>query len=80
VIGSVNFYKSLLILIANTTGCVVVGIDYRKAPEFKFPAAPNDCLEATEYIIQHAADYEADPTQICVIGDSAGGITIVVLL
>jgi acetyl esterase len=74
VVGSPVFYESICTCIAKETGSVVIGIDYRKAPENKFPAAPLDCIEATQWIVQSAAsEFDCDPNKICVLGDSAGG-------
>jgi acetyl esterase len=59
--------------LARATGCVVVAVNYQKAPEHRYPTALDDCFAAVRWALQQAAELNVDPAQIGVGGDSAGG-------
>ena len=73
VIGDLDSHDDLSRCLANGSGCRVVSIDYRLAPEHPFPAAVEDCFAATKYIAAHASEFGIDPKRLAVSGDSAGG-------
>lgn len=60
-------------VLADRVGAVVVSVDYRLAPEHKFPTGVYDAYDALVWATQHAPELGADATRVCVTGDSAGG-------
>jgi acetyl esterase len=73
VIGDIESHDGVCRALANASGCVVVSVDYRLAPEHKYPAAADDAFAATEYVAAHAAEFNGDASRLAVGGDSAGG-------
>ncbi len=73
VIGSIESRDPQCRLICRDVPCIVVSVDYRLAPEHPFPAAPDDCWAALEWIHENAPALGGDPSRIAVGGESAGG-------
>lgn len=73
VICSVDTHDQFCRHICNKAKCIVISVDYRLAPEFKFPTPVEDAYAAACYIHEHAAEFNGDPSRICMSGDSAGG-------
>lgn len=73
VLGSVHAADRPCRALAAGSGCVIVSVEYRLAPETKFPGPFEDCLMAVRWIAAHAAEFNADGSRLALLGDSAGG-------
>jgi acetyl esterase len=73
VLGDLESHDAVCRGLANAAGCTVLSVDYRLAPEHKFPAAAEDAYAAAQWASAHAAEIGGDGTRLAVGGDSAGG-------
>lgn len=72
-IGSIATHDTLCRELARLSGCAVVSLGYRLAPEHRFPTAVHDAWDALQHLAAHGQDHGLDPNRIAVGGDSAGG-------
>ena len=72
-IGSIASHDILCRQLSHLAGCAVISVDYRLAPEHRFPVAANDAWDALAWLSFHAEDRGLDATRLAVGGDSAGG-------
>ncbi|CAN5428154.1 alpha/beta hydrolase [soil metagenome] len=73
VLFSINTHDRLMREYADRAGIVVVGINYTRAPEAKFPQPIEECIDTVSWLIANAAEIGFDPKQFFIGGDSAGG-------
>ncbi|WAS96195.1 alpha/beta hydrolase [Nannocystis punicea] len=73
VVGGLDSHDPVCRILAHEARCVVIAVDYRLAPEHRFPAAPDDALAAFRHVVAHAGALGIDARRIAVAGDSAGG-------
>lgn len=81
-IGSLQSHDCVCRALCVETGCIVISVDYRLAPEHKYPAALEDAWGATNWLVENAEELGVDPNRIAIGGDSAGGnlATVVCLM
>ncbi|HEX2885087.1 alpha/beta hydrolase [Vineibacter terrae] len=72
-LGSLDAYDLPCRFLATTAGCLVMAVDYRLAPEHRFPAAVDDSLAAWRWLAANAEAIGALPRRLVVAGDAAGG-------
>jgi acetyl esterase/lipase len=73
VVGDVDTHEAICRTLANAASCVVASVDYRCAPEFRYPTAAEDAHAATCWIAEHAGELGVDARRLALCGDSAGG-------
>jgi acetyl esterase len=72
-VGSIATHDTLCRVLSEKSGCAVVSVDYRLAPEHKFPTASNDAWDACLFVAKSAAELGLDASRLALGGDSAGG-------
>lgn len=73
VIGDLDTHQPFCQALSNRSRSTLISIDYRLAPEHPFPAAHDDCLDATRWIAAHVGDFGPSNGRLVLAGDSAGG-------
>ena len=79
-LGDAEAYRHMMEPLSRALQAAVLAIDYRLAPEHRFPAAPDDCLAAWRWMERNGPAGAGDAAQLWLAGDSAGGNLVLVLL
>jgi acetyl esterase len=72
-LGDLDTHDRLCRAIASMTPCAVIAVNYRRAPEHRYPAALDDLCQVLSYVADHADSFAVDATRLALAGDSAGG-------
>ncbi|NKB59135.1 MAG: alpha/beta hydrolase fold domain-containing protein [Alphaproteobacteria bacterium] len=73
IFGDIDTHDAMCRVLAHEAACLIVSVDYRLAPEHKFPAGLEDCLTVLDWVAANATGIEGDASRIAIGGDSAGG-------
>lgn len=79
VVGGIDTCEAMCSQVAHQSGAAVVAIDYRLAPEHKYPAGLEDCMAALRWLVEHGHTQHLDASRMAVGGDSAGGTLAAIL-
>lgn len=73
VIADIDTYEASAMALAKKTGAIVASVEYRHAPEHRFPAAHEDTFAAYRWVLENADSFGGDPRRVAIAGESAGG-------
>jgi len=73
VIGTIDTHDSIPRVLANGSGAIVISVEYRLAPEHRYPAGVEDAVASVLWAAEHGAEIGGNPSKLAVAGDSAGG-------
>ena len=77
--GSIDTHDNVCRSVSNLVPCVVVSVEYRRPPEYKFPIAVDDCYAVLKWLLQNHSQVICDIRQLALMGDSAGGNLVAAL-
>lgn len=80
VAGDLNTHDNICRILSLRTSSIVIAVDYRKPPEFPYPAGMDDCMAVLNWIKKNGQSLNADITKLTLLGDSGGGLLIATLL